>query len=73
MIQQTLDKEKYKAALLYMANKMGRIDGMKKAYKLFYYLDFDFYEAYNKSFTGEIYKKLQSGCHAYAQAIKKHM
>lgn len=56
-----LDKEKYKAALLYIANALGKIEGKKKAYKLFYYLDFDFYEAYEKSFTGDIYRALPMG------------
>lgn len=57
----TLNKEKYKAAFLYIANALGKIEGMKKAYKLFYYLDFDYFEAYGKPFTGEIYKSLQMG------------
>jgi uncharacterized phage-associated protein len=57
----TLDKDKYKAALLYIANELGSIDGMKKAYKLFYYLDFDFYEAFEKPFTGDTYKALEMG------------
>jgi len=61
MVNVTLNKEKYKAALLYIANTLGQIEGMKKAYKLFYYLDFDFYEAYEKSFTGETYKALDMG------------
>lgn len=55
------DKEKYKAAFLYIANALGKIEGKKKACKLFYYLDFDFYEAYEKSFTGDIYKALPMG------------
>lgn len=57
----TLNKDKYKAALLYIANSLGQIEGMKKAYKLLYYLDFDFYEAYEKPFTGEVYKALEMG------------
>lgn len=57
----TLNKEKYKAAILYIANSLKTIDGMKKAYKLFYFLDFDFYEAYGKSFTGDTYKALDMG------------
>ncbi len=57
----TLNKDKYKAAFLYIANSLGQIEGMKKAYKLFYYLDFDFYEAYEKPFTGDIYKALEMG------------
>lgn len=56
-----LDKEKYKAAFLYMLNKMGSIEGKKKAYKLFYFLDFDYYEAYDKPFTGETYVAFQMG------------
>jgi len=56
-----LDKEKYKAALLYISGALGQIDGMKKAYKLLYFLDFDFYEAYGRSFTGEVYKALVMG------------
>ena len=56
-----LDKEKYKAAFLYISNKLGKIEGRKKSYKIFYYLDFDFYEAYEKPFTGDVYKKLPMG------------
>ncbi|MCX6726183.1 MAG: Panacea domain-containing protein [Candidatus Shapirobacteria bacterium] len=61
MLKYTLDKEKYKAAFLYIINSLGKIEGMKKAYKLFYFLDFDFYEAYEKPFTGDIYKSLKMG------------
>lgn len=57
----TLNKEKYKEALLYIANSLGQIEGMKKAYKLFYFLDFDFYEAYERPFTGDVYKALEMG------------
>lgn len=56
-----LDKNKYKATLLYMANALGQIEGKKKAYKLLYFLDFDYYEAYGKPFTGEVYKALDMG------------
>jgi len=56
-----LDKNKYKAALLYISNALGQIEGMKKAYKLLYFLDFDYYEAYEKPFTGEMYKALDMG------------
>lgn len=61
MINYILDKDKYKAAFLYIAKALGRVEGKKKAYKLFYYLDFDFYEAYEKPFTGDIYKALPMG------------
>lgn len=61
MVTNALDKDKYKAAFLYISNALGKVEGKKKAYKLFYYLDFDFYEAYEKSFTGDIYKALPMG------------
>lgn len=56
-----LDKEKYKAAFLYLLEKLGKIEGKKKAYKLLYFLDFDFYEAYDRPFTGETYTALPMG------------
>ncbi len=56
-----LNEEKYKATILYLVNSLGEIEGKKKAYKLMYYLDFDFFEAYEKPFTGETYKALPMG------------
>ena len=56
-----LDKEKYAAAFTYLANKLGKINGKKKACKLLYFLDFDFFEAYEKPFTGETYTALPMG------------
>jgi len=61
MLTYTLDKNKYKEAFLYITNALGKIEGMKKAYKLLYFLDFDYYEAYEKPFTGETYRSLQMG------------
>lgn len=61
MVRVLLNPEKYKATVLYLLNAMGSIVGKKKAYKLMYFLDFDFYEAYEKSFTGETYKALPMG------------
>ena len=61
MITQVLDKEKYKATILYLLNSLGEIKGKKKSYKLLYFLDFDFFEAYGKSFLGETYKSLPMG------------
>ena len=55
------EKEKYKAAILYLLNKLGKIEGKKKAYKLFYFLDFDYFEAHDKPFTGEVYTALKMG------------
>ena len=61
MVTQVLDKEKYKATILYLLNALGEIKGKKKSYKLLYFLDFDFFEAYDKSFLGETYKSLPMG------------
>ena len=58
-----LNEKKYKNAILYFANKIGKgsVRGKKKMYKLFYFLDFDFFEKYEKPITGAIYHKLQMG------------
>lgn len=69
-----LDKEKYKAAFLYILQKLGKLEGKKKAYKLLYFLDFDFFEAYDKSFTGETYTALQMGpAPRYFEAIASEL
>ncbi|MFA5248829.1 MAG: Panacea domain-containing protein [Patescibacteria group bacterium] len=65
-----LDYEKYKLAFLYLLNKMGKIEGKKKAFKMFYFLDFDFFEAYEKPFTGDTYiKKLMGPCPQYFESM----
>lgn len=56
-----LDIEKYKAAFLYLLNHLGNIEGRKKAYKMMFFLDFDFFEAYDMPFMGETYKALPMG------------
>lgn len=56
-----LDKQKYEAAFLYLLNKLSRIEGKKKVYKLLYFLDFDFFEAYDQPFIGETYTALPMG------------
>jgi len=56
-----VDSERYKNAFLYLLEKLKTIEGKKKACKLFYFLDFDFFEAYAKSFTGDIYIKKKMG------------
>ena len=58
-----LDEEKYKNAILYLSKNVGSgsVWGKKKMYKLLYYLDFDFFEKYEKPITGDIYHKLQMG------------
>jgi uncharacterized phage-associated protein len=56
-----IDIDKYKAAFIYLLEKIGKIEGKKKAYKLLYFLDFDYFEAYDKPFIGETYKALPMG------------
>lgn len=54
--------EKYKNTILYLANKLGgKIDGKKKLAKLLYFVDFDFFEKFEKSITGATYKHLPMG------------
>ncbi|HWS83989.1 MAG TPA: hypothetical protein VN207_06990 [Ktedonobacteraceae bacterium] len=55
MATMVLDKEKYKDAFLYLLGALEKIEGKEKACKLFYFLDFDYYEAYDIPFTGETY------------------
>ena len=78
MIQTTykLNEPKYKNALLYLSKHIGKgtIVGKKKLYKLFYYLDFDFFEKYDKPFTGDIYHRLPMGpAPSYLDAIAYEM
>lgn len=58
-----LDERKYRNAILYFASKIsnGAVRGRKKMYKLFYYLDFDSFERFDRPITGDIYHKLQMG------------
>jgi hypothetical protein len=61
MAPMLLDTTKYKAAFLYLLQSLGKIEGKKKACKLFYFLDFDYYEAYETPFTGETYVSYPMG------------
>ncbi len=57
-----LHRKKYQQVILYFCWKLGKeIRGKKKLAKLLYYLDFDYYEKYQKYFIGEKYKKLPMG------------
>lgn len=58
----TLNRKKYQEAILYLCRKLGgEVRGKKKLAKLLYFADFDFYEKYNKSITGDVYKALPMG------------
>ena len=57
-----LHKKKYQNAVIYLCQELrGEVRGKKKLAKLLYFIDFDFYEKYAKSITGDIYKALPMG------------
>lgn len=57
-----INEKKYKEIILYLAEKLGgEIKGKKKLAKLLYFVDFDFFEKFQKSMTGDIYKALPMG------------
>jgi uncharacterized phage-associated protein len=61
MNQYVLNIDKYRAAMLYLLSKLGKVEGKKKFYKLFYYIDFDYYESHEKPVTGDVYVKWKMG------------
>lgn len=57
-----ISEKKYQEIILYLAEKLGgKIKGKKKLAKLLYFVDFDFFEKFEKSLTGDIYKALPMG------------
>ncbi|MEI8230868.1 MAG: type II toxin-antitoxin system antitoxin SocA domain-containing protein [Candidatus Peregrinibacteria bacterium] len=61
-ILMTLHKRKYQNAVLYLCKELeGEVRGKKKLAKLLYFVDFDYYEKYQKSITGDMYKALPMG------------
>jgi len=57
-----ISEKKYQDIILYLAEKLGgEIKGKKKLAKLLYFVDFDFFEKFQKSLTGDIYKALPVG------------
>jgi uncharacterized phage-associated protein len=57
-----INEKKYKNAVLFFANKIcnGTL-GKLKLMKLLYYLDFDFFEKYGRSVTGDEYLRFEYG------------
>lgn len=57
-----IDERKYEMAVLFFANKIrnGTL-GKLKLMKLLYYLDFDFFEKYGHSITGDEYLRFEHG------------
>ncbi len=57
-----LHRKKYEQAVLYLGKKLGgEIRGKKKLAKLLYFADFDFYEKYQRSITGDVYRAFPKG------------
>lgn len=57
-----IDNKKYKNVILYFADRIqnGTL-GKLKMMKLLYYLDFDFFEKYGRSVTGDEYLRFENG------------
>ena len=57
-----INKKKYKNIILFFANRIrnGTL-GKLKIMKLLYYLDFDFFEKYGRSVTGDEYLRFELG------------
>ena len=57
-----INKKKYKNAILFFANRIrnGTL-GKVKLMKLLYFLDFDFFEKYRRSITGDEYLRFEMG------------
>lgn len=57
-----INEKKYKNVILFFANKIknGTL-GKLKIMKLLYFLDFDFFEKYGKSVTGDEYLRFDNG------------
>lgn len=57
-----ISEKKYQEIILYLAEKLGgEIRGKKKLAKLLYFVDFDFFEKFQNSLTGDVYKALPMG------------
>jgi uncharacterized phage-associated protein len=57
-----ISEKKYQEVILYLTEKLnGEIRGKKKLAKLLYFVDFDFFEKFQKSLTGDVYKALPMG------------
>ncbi len=57
-----IHKTKYQQIILYLCQKLGgEVKGKKKLAKLLYFVDFDFFEKYQHSITGDTYKALPMG------------
>ena len=57
-----INKKEYEQVIIYLCSKLGgEVRGKKKLAKLLYYSDFDFFEKFQKSITGDIYNAYPKG------------
>lgn len=57
-----INRKKYYNVILYLCKKLGgEVRSKKKLAKLLYFVDFDFYEKYQRSITGDTYKAFPKG------------
>lgn len=70
-----INEEKYKNVILFFANKaQNNTLGKLKMMKLLYFFDFDFFEKYEKSITGDEYLRFENGpAPRMAEKILKEM
>ena len=63
VVSDGLNKEKFKAVLLYIINRCENKPNVGKTLlcKLLYFSDFNYYEKYEKSITDETYLKYEKG------------
>ena|SRR3989338_198353 len=62
MVKGKINEKKYKNAILFFAQKIQNgTMGKVKLMKLLYFLDFDFFEKYGKSITGDEYLRFEYG------------
>ena len=70
-----LNADVFKSVLLYMLNKVGAKPNVGETviYKLFYFIDFDYYEKYEEQLTGATYIKNHHGPTPveFARVVKK--
>lgn len=57
-----INKKKYEQVIVYLCSKLkGEVRGKKKLAKLLYYSDFDFFEKFQRSITGDVYNAYPKG------------
>ena len=63
MWRPTLNKEKYRQVILFLLNSSANniYLGKVKLFKLLYYIDFNHFESYKASVTGDSYRNLDYG------------